>query len=81
MKQIAALSLVLPLLACSPAPTAGDPGTQVAAAPGPYAFDVQLTLTPRAAEKLVGFSGHNGFFLACSDLGAYVLFTANWWLL
>lgn len=53
MKQIAALSLVLPLLACSPAPTAVDPGTQVTAAPGPYAFDVQLTLTPRAAEKLV----------------------------
>jgi hypothetical protein len=53
MKQIAALWLFLPLLACSPAPTAGDPATEGAAAPGPYAFDVQLTLTPRAADKLV----------------------------
>jgi len=52
MKQMAALSLVLPVLACSPAPTAGDPGAE-AASPGPYAFDVQLTLTPRAAGKLV----------------------------
>jgi hypothetical protein len=56
MKQIAALWVFLPLLACSPAPTAADPAAEGAAARGPYAFDVQLTLTPRAADKLVSTS-------------------------
>jgi hypothetical protein len=53
MKPFASLALFLPLFACSPAPPAGEPTVETAPA-SPYAFDVQLTLTPRAAEKLKG---------------------------
>lgn len=52
MIQVTRLALFLPLLACSPAPPAGSPTAEAAPA-SPYAFDVQLTFTPRAAEKLV----------------------------
>ncbi|MCF8509297.1 MAG: hypothetical protein K9G83_11205 [Hyphomonadaceae bacterium] len=52
MKKFASLAFLLPALACSPAPTAEGP-VAAAAPASPYAFDVALTLTPRAAEKLV----------------------------
>ena len=44
--------LVLPcaLAACSPAPAA--PGDEAATPASPYAFDLNLTLTTRAAEQL-----------------------------
>ena len=47
--------LVLPfvLAACSPAPTTDvAPGDEAATAAGPYAFDLNLTLTTRAVEQL-----------------------------
>lgn len=53
MKQLATLSLFLPLLACGPVPAAGGLATESAAPASPYAFDVRLTLTPRAVDKLV----------------------------
>lgn len=53
MKQPALLLLFLPMLACSPAPAADGLASHAAAPASPYAFDVRLTLTPRAAEKLV----------------------------
>ena len=52
MKQFSVLLIPLALLACSPAPDAGGPEADAAAPPSPYAFEVNLTLTPRAAEKL-----------------------------
>jgi hypothetical protein len=54
MKQLVPLALFLPLLACSPAAPAGSPEAEAAAPASPYAFEVRLTLTPRAAEKLAG---------------------------
>lgn len=47
--------LLAPLLlvACSPAPAPEAAPQAAGAVRGPYGFDVQLTLTPRAAEKLV----------------------------
>jgi hypothetical protein len=51
MKQFASLALLLPVPACSPAPTTEAPAAAAASA-SPYAFEVALTLTPRAAEKL-----------------------------
>ena len=51
MKHAIALLIPLALIACSPAPDAGGPEAD-AAPPSPYAFEVNLTLTPRAAEKL-----------------------------
>ncbi len=53
MKQLAMLVLFVPLLACGPTPAAGGLATEANAPASPYAFDVRLTLTPRAAEKLV----------------------------
>lgn len=49
--------LILPLIftACSPAPAdtpAVTPTAETAEAANPYAFEVNLTLTPRAAERL-----------------------------
>lgn len=52
MKKPAFLLIPLALLACSPAPDAGGPAADAAAPPSPYAFEISLTLTPRAAEKL-----------------------------
>ena len=49
MKHLSVLALPVLLAACSPAPETAAP---VAGAPSPYAFEVALTLTPRAAEKL-----------------------------
>lgn len=51
MKHISLLVLPLVLAACAPAPSGSD-AAPVAAAPSPYAFEVNLTLTPRAAEML-----------------------------
>jgi hypothetical protein len=51
MKPVLASTLFFALLACSPAPPDGSP-TAETAPPSPYAFDVQLTFTPRAADKL-----------------------------
>lgn len=53
MRLLPSIILVLALPACSPAGQSEGPAAQSAAPPSPYAFDVQLTLTPRAAEKLV----------------------------
>lgn len=55
MKHISLLVLPLMLVACGPAPSASD-AAEVAAAPSPYAFEVALTLTPRAAETLAATS-------------------------
>lgn len=52
MKHVTALLISLALLACSPAPVAAGPQDEAVAPPNPYAFEVNLTLTPRAAEKL-----------------------------
>lgn len=52
MKLPVALLVFVPMLACSPAPATGRLASNAAAPPSPYAFDVGLTLTPRAAEKL-----------------------------
>lgn len=49
MKHLSVLALPILLAACGPAPETTAP---VAEAPSPYAFEVALTLTPRAAEKL-----------------------------
>jgi hypothetical protein len=51
MKHASLLALPLLLAACAPAPTGGDPAP-VAEGANPYAFEVNLTLTPRAAERL-----------------------------
>jgi hypothetical protein len=53
MKQVSLLALFLLVPACSPAPPADGPTAEAAAPASPYAFEVQLTFTPRAAEKLV----------------------------
>ena len=50
MKHLSLLALPLVLAACGPAP---ETTTSAAGAPSPYAFEVNLTLTPRAAETLV----------------------------
>jgi hypothetical protein len=52
MKHMIAVLIPLALLACSPAPDAAGPEADPAAPPNPYAFEVSLALTPRAAEKL-----------------------------
>lgn len=52
MKHIAACLIPLALVACSPAPDAAGPEAGLAAPPNPYAFEVNLTFTPRVAEKL-----------------------------
>jgi hypothetical protein len=55
MKHIAQLIPAACLLACSPGSgPALEPAAE--ARPAPYAFDVQLTLTPRTIEKLAGMS-------------------------
>ena len=51
MKHAIAFLIPLALVACGPAPGASGPDG-AAAPPSPYAFEVNLTLTPRAAEKL-----------------------------
>lgn len=51
MKLVSRIAVCLPLTACSPAPDADTATAQIASA-SPYAFDVQLTLTPRAADRL-----------------------------
>lgn len=51
MKHLSLAVLPLLLAACGPAPSGSD-ASPVVAAPSPYAFEVGLTLTPRAAEKL-----------------------------
>ena len=53
MTHVSFLLIPLALIACSPAPDANGPAAD-AAPPSPYAFEVNLTLTPRAAEKLAG---------------------------
>lgn len=53
MKQLPLLAAFLFALACSPAPATDLAAVEPAGPASPYAFDVQLTLTPRAAEKLV----------------------------
>lgn len=55
MKNASLLVLPLLLAACGPAPAdtpAAAPATDAAEARSPHAFEVNLTLTPRAAEKL-----------------------------
>ncbi len=53
MKYTSLFALPFLLAACGPAPAPGAPSApEAAAAPGPYAFDVTLTLTARAAEVL-----------------------------
>lgn len=52
MKLVSGLALPLLLVACGPAPTGGE-AMPAADAASPYAFEVNLTLTPRAAETLV----------------------------
>lgn len=52
MKHAIALLIPLALIACSPAPDAAGLEADPAAPPNPYAFEVSLALTPRAAEKL-----------------------------
>ena len=53
MKHLAILALVMAPAACAPAsgPEAA-PAAEIETMKTPYGFDVQLTLTPRAAEKL-----------------------------
>lgn len=52
MKRIRLFPILLLLPACSPAPA--DPvAAEVVGPPSPYAFEVQLTLTQRAAEQLM----------------------------
>lgn len=53
MKSLAPIVPFLVLMACSPAGPVEGPIAEPAAPASPYAFEVQLTLTPRAAEKLV----------------------------
>ena len=53
MKNASLLILPFLLAACGPAPAPGAPSaTETAKAASPYAFDVNLTLTARAAERL-----------------------------
>lgn len=56
MKHASLLILPLVLAACGPAPAdapAAAPGAEAVEPKSPYAFEVNLTLTPRAAERLV----------------------------
>jgi hypothetical protein len=53
MKSLALIVPFLVLMACSPAGSVEGTAAEPAAPASPYAFAVQLTLTPRAAEKLV----------------------------
>lgn len=52
MKFVHAVLIPLSLAACSPAPGDAAGPDAAAAPPSPYAFQVNLTLTPRAADKL-----------------------------
>lgn len=54
MKNTSLLVLPFLLASCGPAPAAEDAplATETAKAPSPHAFDVNLTLTARAAERL-----------------------------
>lgn len=53
MKSLAPIVPFLVLMACSAAGPVEGPAAESAAPASPYAFKVQLTLTPRAAEKLI----------------------------
>jgi hypothetical protein len=72
MKAACLLLPVVGLVACSPPPPADAP----AVAPserGPHAFDVQLTFTPRAAEKLAASNERvvvNGMYWGVAKQGA-----------
>jgi hypothetical protein len=73
MKQPAFLLLFLPVLACSPAPPADGLASDAAARASPYAFDVRLTLTPRAVDKLVSTKERvivNGMFWGAPNAAA-----------
>lgn len=52
MKKVIARFVPLLLVACSPAPTEAD-GAPAADSANPHVFEIDLTFTPRAAEKLV----------------------------
>jgi hypothetical protein len=53
MKLLPRFAPLLAAVACNPAPATDLAAVGTEAPASPYAFDVQLTLTPRAAEKLV----------------------------
>lgn len=53
MKHASIFALSLLLAACAPTENVQEPAAAADTPPSPYAFEVNLTLTPRAAEKLV----------------------------
>ncbi len=53
MKHIMACFIPFALAACSPAPDAAAPQAAVATPPSPYAFEINVTFTPRAVEQLL----------------------------
>ncbi len=56
MKHATVPVLSLLLAACAPTGDVEAPAAAASAAPNPYAFDVQLAFTPRAAEKLAAMN-------------------------
>lgn len=56
MRHALAFLIPLALVACGPAPVAGAPEVPPDAPPNPHAFEVNLALTPRAAELLASMN-------------------------